>query len=77
MSMQEVNNMAYRTFNMVFKSALDSEMFLANKIIQASFKYEIKEDVTHPLFTRKKNPYEDVFANKEEFINKINQANNG
>jgi hypothetical protein len=52
-------------------------MFLANKIIQASFKYEIKEDVTHPLFTRKKNPYEDIFADKEEFINKINQANNG
>jgi hypothetical protein len=75
--MQEINNMAYRTFNMVFKSALDSEMFLANKIIQASFKYEIKEDVSHPLFTRKKNPYEDIFGNKEEFINKINQANNG
>jgi hypothetical protein len=77
LKLQDINEMAYRTFQLVFKSTLDSEMFLANKIIQASFKYDIKQDVSHPLFTSRKNPYEEIFANKEEFINKINQANGG
>lgn len=77
MSMKEINEMAYRTFNMVYQSALESEMFLANKIIQASFKYQIKDDVQHPLFAVRKTIYDEVFGNKEEFVNKINMANNG
>ena len=75
--MREINEMAYRTFHFVYQSALGSEMFLANKIIQASFKYDIKEDIKHPLLTEKIDPYKEIFADKEAFIEKINSANNG
>lgn len=39
-------------------------MFIAQKIIQASYKYDV-DDVQFPLYEKKKDPYEEVLKGKE------------
>jgi hypothetical protein len=51
MTMQQINEMTYRTFNKAFNYALGSELYLSRKILQASEKYKV-DDVNHPLFEK-------------------------
>ena len=75
--MRELNEMTYRTFSQVYSSELDSEIYIAQKMIQASPKYDTgKKNIIHPLFEKKKDIYEEMFLDNEGFQNKINQANN-
>lgn len=77
-SMKEINEMTYRTFSQVYSSELDSELYIAQKMIQASPKYDTgKENIIHPLFEKKKDPYAEMFLDSEGFQRKIDQANNG
>lgn len=76
--MRELNEMTYRTFSQVYNSELESELYIAQKIIQASTKYDTgKENVIHPLFEKKKDPYAEMFLDNEGFQRKIDQVNNG
>ena len=73
--MKDLNEMSYRNFFMVYESALGSEMYIGQKIIQASEKYKV-DDFKHPLFTEKKNKLDEVFStDAEQFTNKINNIN--
>lgn len=73
--MKDLNEMSYRNFFMVYESALGSEMYIGQKIIQASEKYKV-DDFQHPLFTEKKNKLDEVFStDAEQFTNKINNIN--
>lgn len=75
MSMVEINDMTYRTFSQVFDSLLESEMFIANKIIQASTKYDTgKENITHPVLTKRIDPYEEMFVDKQAFKGKLGET---
>lgn len=56
-----LNNMTYRYFDLVYSSNVNSEMYIAQKIIQGSYKYDVKEDIKHPLFEPKKDPYAEIF----------------
>ena len=40
---------------------LNSEIYFAQKMVQCSYKYEVKDDVKHPLFEPKKDPYAEIF----------------
>ena len=72
---KEINEMSYRNFFMVYESALGSETYIGQKIIQASEKYKV-DDFQHPLFTEKKSKVDEVFsADAEQFKNKINSIN--
>lgn len=74
--MKDINEMTYRSFNLIYSSARDSEMYIANKIIQASEKYETKEDVTHPLYTKNKDIVDEVFnTTAEQLESKISNIN--
>lgn len=75
-SMKDINEMIYRTFAQVFSHCVNSEIYLSQKIIQASFKYEIKDDIKFPLFEPKVNKYKEMFKDAETFEKKI-QAVNG
>ena len=48
MSLQEIKSMYIRYFDLVYESLLDGDNFIADKIIQASFKYEVKDEIIHP-----------------------------
>ena len=73
--MKDLNEMTYRNFFMVYESALGSEMYIGQKIIQASEKYKV-DDFKHPLFTEKKSKVDEVFStDSEQFKNKINSIN--
>lgn len=58
---QTLNEMTYRYFDMVYSSSINSEIYIAQKIIQGSYKYEVKEDIKHPLFEPIKDPYAEIF----------------
>ena len=58
---QELNEMTYRYFSLIYESSLNSEIYFAQKMVQCSYKYDVKEDVKHPLFEPKKDPYAEIF----------------
>lgn len=60
-SIFKLNNMTYRYFRLVYDSCVDGEMYFAQKMIQCSYKYDTKEDIKHPLFEPKKDPYSEIF----------------
>ena len=39
-------------------------------MVQCSYKYDVKEDVKHPLFEQKKDPYAEIFENTGVLKNK-------
>lgn len=58
---KEINEMTYREFDLIYNASVDSEIYIGQKIIQGSFKYEVKEDIVHPLYEKKKDPYSEIF----------------
>lgn len=60
-SINQLNDMTYRYFNLVYDANISSEIYIAQKMIQCSQKYEVKSDVKHPLFEPKKDPYAEIF----------------
>lgn len=58
---KELNDVPYREFDLIYSASVDSEIYIGQKIIQGSYKYEVKEDIKHPLFEKKKDPYAEVF----------------
>lgn len=76
-SPKELKEITYRTFSQIYQASMDSEMYIAQKIIQASEKYEVKGDVMHPLFEKKKDRYEEVFQDADTFKQKIEKGASG
>ena len=68
-SIQQINEMSYRIFSQVYTTALDCDLYLANKIIQSSQKYETKGEIIHPLLEKKKDILEEVFQDADKFVN--------
>lgn len=72
---KDLIDMTYRTFFQVYNSEVESELYLGSKIIQASSKYETKGNITHPLFEKKSDPYEQLFVDRDSYVEKINSIN--
>lgn len=66
----QLNEIPYREFDLIYHSALNGEIYIAQKIIQGSYKYDVKEDIKHPLFEKKKDPYSEVFDDPSVLQNK-------
>lgn len=73
--LEDVNNMTYRMFYLVYHSCVDSEIYIGSKIIQGSYKYDVKQDVLHPQYEKEKDPITEMFSDAEAFENKIQQIN--
>jgi hypothetical protein len=74
--MKDINEMTYRTFSQVYQNCLRSELYIGDKIIQGSYKYDVKEVVVHPLLEKPKNIIDEVFKTTDDKIkNKINKIN--
>lgn len=74
MSLQQINDMTFRMFKEVFSSIVDSETYVGDKIIQGSYKYEVKEDIIYPLYRKKVDPIEQAFASKDAFEGQISKV---
>lgn len=59
--LSELNEMVYRFFDLVYDANVNSEIYIAQKMVQCSYKYDVKGDVKHPLFEHKKDPYSEIF----------------
>lgn len=77
LTLSQLNEFTYRYFIEVYQSCLNSELYIGQKIIQGSFKYDIKEDIVHPMFEPQKDPIAEAFGGDvTSFENKINNINN-
>ena len=70
MNLNQINDMAYRLFDLIYNSCVNSEIYLAQKMVQCAYKYDVKEDVKHPLFEKKKDPYAEIFEDTTVLSNK-------
>lgn len=66
LTVKDINKMIYRTFNLVYHSCIDSEIYMTQKIIESSPKYEVKEPMSHPLFTKPKSRLNEVFSQTDD-----------
>lgn len=71
MSEDALNKMYYRTFSLMFRVMVDNDIYFANKMMEASPKYDIKEGSTHPLFTKEDDGISSAFTSSETLKNKI------
>lgn len=75
MNLNQINDMVYRLFDLIYNSCVNSEIYFTQKMVQCSYKYDVKEDVKHPLFEKKKDPYAEIFEDTSILSNKgINGA---
>lgn len=74
-TLNEVNEMNYRTFSMIYDSLVSTDLYFGNKIIQASEKYKVEGEIKYPLYEKKKDKLDEIFTSKEGFENKINSVN--
>lgn len=59
--LSQLNEMTYRYFDLVYNASVNSEIYMTQKMVQCSYKYDVKQDVKHPLFEQKKDPYAEIF----------------
>lgn len=74
MTLEQVNNLPIRYFEQMVSIAVKEMEFIGNKIIQGSYKYEVKEDIMHPLYIEKQDPLSKLFFNKDDFVNKLKKS---
>jgi hypothetical protein len=55
----------------MFSTACSMDGYFADKILQSSEKYEFKEEVKHPLFTKPTDYLDEVFSTQESVENKL------
>lgn len=70
-SENRINKMYYRTFSQLFKTLVDNDIYFANKMLEASQKYETKEISTHPMFVKDIDKINDAFSSMSNIENKM------
>ena len=70
-SMKDINDMTYRTFTQVYNYNVNVDLYFAQKILQASQKYDMKEEAIHPLFKKEEDRLKSAFVSKSDFEGKM------
>lgn len=74
-TLEYINNLPYRLFSLIYKSAMDSDIYIGQKIIQGSYKYKVEQDIIHPQYEKEKDPIAEMFSDADSFKKKIQQVN--
>lgn len=54
LTLNEINDLTYRYFDLIYNTCIDNDMFFSQKIIQASEKYKVNDnEIVYPLFKKK------------------------
>lgn len=67
---KEIGQMSIREFELVYRACIDSELYIAQKVTEASYKYEVKNPTVHPLFEKQTDAYEEAFSDTSTLKNK-------
>ena len=74
LTLNEINDLTYRYFDLLYNTCIDNDIFFSQKIIQASEKYKVNDnEIVYPLFKQKSNKF-DFFQDAEAFSNKLKAA---
>ena len=77
LTLNEINDLAYRYFDLMYNTCIDNDMFFSQKIIQASEKYKVNDnEIVYPLFAKKKDKF-DFLQNADTFEKKVSAAAKG
>lgn len=71
MSEDALNKMYYRTFSLMFRMMVDNDIYFANKMIESSPKYDVKEGSMHPLFAKEDDGISSAFTSSDKLKDKI------
>lgn len=71
MSMSRLNSMTYRSFIQVYKLCIKEDLYMSRNILKASQKYDIKEDIIHPIFEKDRDIMDEILIDADSFTNKI------
>lgn len=66
----DLSEMNVREFELIYKACIDSEIYIATKVTEASYKYEVKNPTQHPLYRREEDPYAEIFTDTSALNNK-------
>ena len=72
LTLQEINNMSYRFFEITYDSCVKNDLFFSQRILQASEKYKV-DDLVYPLFKKKESKF-DFLQNADNFERKVSAA---
>ena len=75
MSMKALNMMTYRSFSQVYKMNIEEDIYMSRLMHKISQKYEVNEDVIHPLFEKPKDIFDEIFVDADSFTQKIQSSN--
>lgn len=73
MTLQQINEMSYRHFLMLYNHCVNIDIYFGDRILQASEKYKL-DNVIYPLFKKKPSKF-DFLQDKGELEHKIAQVN--
>ena len=77
LTLQQINDMSYRHFEIMYKQCIDNDLFFSQKIIQASEKYKVNDnEMVYPLFKKPKGKF-DFLQDADAWEKKVSAAANG
>lgn len=66
----EIGEMPLREFTLIYNSIKNVDMYFGNKIIQGSYKYDVKDDIIYPLYEKPKSIFDEVLVDTSVLSNK-------
>ena len=75
MTEDKINKMTYRTFAQVYSFNIKEDLYLSRTMYKTSQKYEIKEEIIHPLFEKEQDIMDEIFVDADSFAEKIKNGN--
>ena len=77
LTLEEINDMSYRYFDLVYKHCYNVDLFFSQKIIQASEKYKVNDnEIVYPLFKKKDDKF-DFLQDADQWEKKVSAAAKG
>lgn len=76
LTLNQLNEMSYRYFDIMYNHCVNNDLFFSQKIIQASEKYKVNDEIVYPLFKKKEDKF-DFLQNADTFEQKISAAAKG
>ena len=77
LTLNQLNEMSYRHFDIMYNHCVKNDLFFADKIIQASEKYKVNEEIVYPLFKKKSDKYSEFLQDAGSFERRVSAAAQG
>ena len=76
LTLKQINEMSYRYFETIYNQCVENDLFFSQKIIQASEKYKVNDEIVYPLFKKKDTKFS-FLQDAEPFLKKVSAAAKG